>query len=223
MDKYEIGTRLRGYPKEYLKDLALESHKIVLRDPEGDTVPHLTFLRPFYTSNEEKLINKFEKILSSYTEPILLKLNGFGIFDNEKKVIYGNLQKNEKINQMITTLEKGLEGLIKFKDKKIQLPEEKNRINLHSTIIRNLSEKEYIKVKNFIDIQKFDPITQPLFRTYLLKNNHILREFDFYLNENLERVDAKKALLFRKTAREFENKTGLCLSYDFTVRNNYST
>jgi len=209
MDKYEIGTRLKGYSKNYLKALTCEiSKKFNATDLEKKIVPHLTFLRPFKTENEPELIGLFEEILSQYKESINYSLEGFGAFKNKEKVFYGKIGSNPQIEDMINNLENSLEENINFIHPQVRLPEDKNKINLHCSIISSGVKEYYSEISDFLDKQNFKEIVNPLLRVYLLKNDFILREFDFYLNLNLERFDAINPFIYRETEKAFEDKTG---------------
>lgn len=221
MDKYEIGIRLKGHSKDYLKALSCEIHKKSGKTLEKRIIPHLTLLRPFEANQENELIDIFGNTLSKQSEPITYTINGFKTFKNREKVIYADIKYNPKIIGIINDLENSLEETIKFRHPRIQTPEDKNSINLHSTIIDKITDEEYPAIQEYFNQQQFQPITQPLFRIYLLKNKFILREYDFALNQNLERFDAINPLKFHETAREFENQTGLFLSHDLIIRNNF--
>ncbi len=187
MDKYEIGIRLGGYPKKYLKALTCEISKKFQIKKNKKIVPHLNFLRPFTTNNETELIENFGKTLSKYNQLITYTLEGFGTFENKEKVFYGKIKSNPQIENMINDLEKSLEENINFINPKIKLPEEKQKINLHCSIISKGVNKYFSEIDYFLNKQKFSKnITHPLLRVYLLRNKFILREFDFYLNENLD-------------------------------------
>lgn len=210
MANYEIGTRLKGYSRDYLKALTCEiSKKFDMGNLTKRIVPHLTFLRPFATNSEQELIEVFEEILSKYNEPINYTLEGFGTFENEEKVVYGKIKSNFQIENIINDLEKSLEKNIRFLNSRIRLPQEKNKINLHSSIISKGANKYFSEIKDFLKKQNFREMTHALLRVYLLRDKIILREFDFYLNENLERWDAINPFVFQETKKAFTKKTNL--------------
>ena len=194
MDLYHIGIRLRGFSKSFFK-----IQKAKTDNREEKYVPHITLLRPFYTSDENKLIDIFNKTLSQYNEPILFKITDFNYFDNQKKIIHGTIEKNQEIENIIHSLEGNLEKTIRFKH-----PKAGKEINLHTTI----SEEDNLSIMKEL-YNKILPIDQYLLRTYLLKNKLILREYDFYLNQSLTREEAKDKEIFRETIESFKTKTGL--------------
>lgn len=219
VDKYEIGARLFGHSKEYIKSLTC---KIVQKFDldyyaKKDIVPHLTFIRPFSTENEGKLIDSFENILRKYSDwPIIFNMKSFGFFNNKEKVFYVNVEKNSTIEEMIQSLEHSLNGEVDFFYPKIRLPEEKDSINLHCSIVDRGVNKYPREIQNFLDKQDFGKFKHPLLRVYLLKNDCkkklILREFDFYLNECLERMEAIDPSIFERTLEMFKRKTGMELN-----------
>lgn len=194
MDSYHIGTRLRGFSKSFLK-----VQKAKTNNKEIKYVPHITFLRPFYTTNENQLIETFNQTLSKYEEPIKFQITKFNYFNNDKKIVHTTIQQNSEIENIIHSLENNLEKIIQFKHKKIE-----DKINLHTTI----SEEKDTSIMKKLD-EIILPIDQYLLRVYLLKNKLILREYDFYLNQSLTREDAINKELFKETIKEFQSKTGL--------------
>jgi 2'-5' RNA ligase len=71
MDKYHIGTRARGFAKNFFKSLHDKTQK--------KYVPHITLIRPFTTENEEGLINIFKKTIEEFTKRtgLISSPNGF--------------------------------------------------------------------------------------------------------------------------------------------------
>jgi len=214
MDRYHIGIRLKGYARDYFKALTCAISKKFDLDAlsEKRIVPHVTLLRPFTTNNESGLITSFGEVLSNYTNPIFYNLNGFGVFDNEEKVIYAKLDKNSDLEDIALDLESGLSNKIKFLVDKIKLPSEEDRLNLHCSIASKGINKYFNEIEHFIEGQNFPKTTCPLLRIYLLKNNFILREFDFYLKKNLERWDAINPFVFYETVENFKTATNIRIS-----------
>ena len=202
MDKYEIGTRLTGYPKDYITSLTCRiNHKYELMQGKK-FVPHLTFLRPFETRDEQNLIETFNEVLCEFNSPISYSLDGFNIFKNQNKVVYANIEKNFEIEGIINSLEESLQENISFIHPKIFLPGEE-KTNLHCAIASRDVNEYYSDILQYLDRQDFEPLEQPLYRVYLLRNKLILREYDFALRRSLRRWEAKDPILFEDTKEAF--------------------
>lgn len=206
MARYHIGTRLRGYPKDYLKALSCEISKKYNLNSEKKIVPHLTFVAPFETDGESELVKSFDETLSKYSvsksAPIIYDIDGFGVFDNDEKVIYANIKRNESMEKIILDLRNSLEGKIN------SLSDiEYDEINLHCTLAGEGINSYCEDIMKFLNEQNFEKTRHPLFRVYLLKNNFILREFDFYLGKSLERFDAINPFVFDLTKKRFSEVT----------------
>jgi 2'-5' RNA ligase len=206
MDSFHIGIRLRGFSKSFFKIQKAKSNN---NNNNIKYVPHITLLRPFYTTDENQLIENFNNTLSQYKDPIKFQITDFDYFDNDKKIIHGKIKQNHEIEKMIDSLESNLEKIIQFKHPKIG-----NKINLHTTI----SEEPDLSIIKYLD-NMILPIDQYLLRVYLLKHHEntkqklILREYDFYLNRSLTREEAKDKELFKETINQFTKKTGLIPTY----------
>jgi 2'-5' RNA ligase len=206
--KYEIGTRLRGFAKNHIRNLNEKLSEDFNMKKEEKIIPHLTFLRPFYTQNEEQLISNFNQTLQKQKDPIYFTINNFGIFRNEQKTFYANIKQNPQIENLIGRLENSLEGIITYRDQKISLPEEENSINLHSTILK-IPDYLLPRTIEYINKNPLKKIEQGLLRVYLLKDKKILREYDFFLEKSLERNEAKDKEIFQRTMEQFKTKTNL--------------
>lgn len=200
MDKYHIGTRLRGDAKDYIKSLALQtSRRYTNSENWKRIVPHMTWIRPFTTSNERGLVNEFDKTLSKFTNaPLFYKIIGFDFFEKPESVFYAGVLSNENLTNIIKTLENNLEDKIEYLSEKVSSSEYKDEMNLHFTISKDIPESHFVKIKNYLKSRIFQPIELPLYRTYLLKNNKILREYDFALKKNMDRWDALDPLIFKE-------------------------
>jgi 2'-5' RNA ligase len=210
---YHVGIRLHGYAKDFIKALTCEiSKNFNLGNLEKRIVPHMTLIRPFTTENEIELVDSFEETLSAYKNPLFYTLKGFDVFENNEKVIYSRVEKNPEIEKIISGLEKSFGNNIHYANEKINLPSDENEINLHCSIIDKNANAYLDYIKNFVSQQKFPEQVQPVFRIYLLKNNFILREYDFYLKKSLERFDAINPFVFKETLSKFREKTDMDFS-----------
>ena len=211
--KYHVGIRLNGYARDFIKALTCEiSKQFDLNNLEKRIVPHITLLRPFSVKDEEKLVHSFEDTLSKYENPMFYTINGFGTFENEEKVIYSKIEKNKQIEEIIFDLEKSFGDNINYLSQKINLPSEKENTNLHCSIVAKGANAYFDYIKDFIKKQNFPEQVQPILRIYLLRNDFILKEHDFYLEKSLGRFDAINPFVFRETLEMFRKKTNLDFS-----------
>ncbi|MDP2629066.1 MAG: 2'-5' RNA ligase family protein [Nanoarchaeota archaeon] len=207
MDKYHIGTRARGFVKEYLREIKNDVDK---EQTQKKYVPHMTLIRPFTTKNETRLIETFENFCSQQKELIPFTIEDFDAFYNPERIFYVKIRENQKLVDFINSLETSLIGKIKYIQKEIK---EDNGRTLHLTISQGIPD-----FKVFRKLNKQLPIDQYLLRVYLLKNKLILREYDFPLERMLTRDEAKNDFLFKETINAFTEKTGLVPSQDGFIR-----
>ncbi len=210
MDKYEIGTRLREDAKKYIKSLSAQTSKIYTNfEDRKRIVPHMTFIRPFTTHDERGVIETFNHVLSKFDEPIIYQISGLDTFDEPERVLYASVDENPKINSMLLGLEGELESKTNYLSKKASSIGDKHDINLHFAIARNIPKDTFREIKSFLNSRTFSPIEHPLYRVYLLKNNLILKEYDFALKRSLDWWDAIDPLVFdEKTIPEFRKFSG---------------
>ncbi len=200
MDKYHIGTRLRGDAKDYIKSMALQtSRRYTNSENWKRIVPHMTLIRPFTTSDEKEVINNFEKTLSQFTEiPTFYKIIGLDLFEEPERILYATVLPNKKINNIIKELENNLEDKIDYLYEKASSINDEKELNLHFTIAKDIPKNHFLKIRNYLDSRMFAPMELPLHRAYLLKNDKILREYDFALKKDLDRWDALDPLIFKE-------------------------
>ena len=210
MDKYHVGTRLKGDAKDYIKSLSLQTSRYFTKlEDRKRIVPHMTWIRPFTTDNENELIQTFDKTLKCFNSPIIYKIIGLNTFEKPQRVLYAEVKPNREINKMVNELEKNLEEKINYLSEKASNPDDKNDLNLHFTISNNIPEDHFTKIKSYLKTKDFLSIQHPLYRVYLVKNNLLLREYDFALNESLTPWDALDPLFFKeKTIPEFRKLSG---------------
>jgi len=220
MDKYEIGTRLFGNSKQYIKSLRskiIKEFNLGIYNNKRFPPPHVTFFRPFCSEDESGLVSNFKSVLSKYSGcPINYKIKGFGFFDNPENVFYAKIEKDSLIEKIIFDLENNLKGNIEYLFPKVYLPKEENKINLHCSIIPKGANLFADKINAFLEDQKFEKkfpegFENYLLRFYLLKNNLILQEFDFSLNKSLNRVESLDPDVFDATLMVFGENTGIGL------------
>lgn len=210
MDKYHIGTRLKGDAKDYIKSLSLQTSRNYTNiEDRKRVVPHMTFIRPFTINDEKEVINIFNKTLSKFTEPIIYNIIGLNTFEKPNRVLYADVEQNQEINEIIYSLENNLEGKINYLHEKASSSEDKNNINLHFTVSSNIPDRDFEKIKSYLQSRNFKPLLHPLYRVYLLKNDRLLREYDFSLRRNLTSWDALDPLIFKeKTIPKFRKLSG---------------
>lgn len=197
MNKYYIGTKLRGFSRKFL------SGKKELISPEEEYLSHITFIRPFFTKNEKRVIETFKKTCENLKEPIKFQIENWGVFDlieNEEKIIYAGINSNKSLDFFVDSLEKNLNQLIQYESKKIG-----DKRVFHATLGM---EKEPNRIESLLKEEVF-PIDQYLLRTFILKNKKIFFEYDFFLQKMLNEEESSNKELFKKTIEAFKEKTGL--------------
>src|SRR5690606_35337919 len=110
-----------------------------LPNPENiNYVPHITFIRPFYTSKEKKLIKIFRETCEKFKEPLEFRIENFNYFNIEKsnkKTFYAKVIPSKKLDDFVDSLEKNIEGFIEYESER---PSKKR--TLHATVITEAPE-----------------------------------------------------------------------------------
>ncbi|MCR4327337.1 MAG: 2'-5' RNA ligase family protein [Nanoarchaeota archaeon] len=208
MNKYYIGTRLRGFSKKFLT----ERKKLI--SLEEEYLPHITFVRPFFTKKEEDVLQKFKETCENFREPMKFRLENWGIFDvmkKEEKIVYAGVNSNKSLDLFVDSLEKNLTQLILYESKKIS----DERV-LHAT----LSVEKDSRIIESILKEEFFSIDQYLLRTFISKNKKIITEYDFFLQRILNEEESADKNLFKKTIETFKEKTGLTPSKNGFISKN---
>ena len=157
-------------------------------------VPHISLAGGFTTNNEKQLLKDFVSICSK-TPLCKYTVDGFGYFENETGVIFINIKPNENLKTFRWTLAQKLAGYCKLKEF-----DYKRDFNFHATLVMNLKDHEFSRLKKYIDTQPEPKYKQVLIRVTILKNSKILCEYDFLQRRLLNR---NEALSKRELTRTF--------------------
>ena len=160
----------------------------------GKDVPHITLAGGFTTKNEGRLIKDFVSICSK-TPLCKYTVDGFGYFENEKKVIFIDIKPNENLKTFRWTLAQKIAQYCKLKEF-----DYKQDFNFHATLVMNLNDHDFSRLKKYIDTQPEPKYKQVLIRVTILKNSRILCEYDFLQRRLLNR---NEALSKRELTRTF--------------------
>lgn len=190
MAHYLIEIRFHGKAKIAVKYLGRElRHYFHIRTEKH---PHITLAGPFYTNDEERLINDFEKICSR-SQLMDFEIEGFGLFENTK-VVFLDVNPSKELEEFrwkFTQTLKPYCNLTKYDLEKEWKP--------HATIAMKIPYHKFQEVANHIG-EKQEPIFKHIMvRATLLKGGFILREYDFLLRRSLIRKLAKSRRIYAQT------------------------
>ncbi len=121
------------------------------------------------------------------------KLSGYGTFDNTR-VVYINIEPDEKLNRFRLELSKKLQSYCSLKPIDIE-----SKFYFHATIAMKISPEKFGKIKHYIKTKKEPNHNYCLMRATLIKNQKILYEYDFLLEKLLNRRESKDKKLLSQT------------------------
>ena len=205
MTHYLIEFRFSGYAKKYLKELIYGvSRKFNVRGvTRHRTVPHISLVGPFYTTQERRLVSEFARIVSNY-ELVGFKIKGFGKFGNwlfGNRVIYVNIEPSKELGEMRRELSKSLQDFCKLKPY-----DYKSDFHFHATIaFKDISGNAGDILKHLKSLPEPD-INQYLLRVTIIKNKKILCEYDLMQKRLLTRFQAKNKKMFTKTIKLLQER-----------------
>ena len=157
-------------------------------------VPHISLAGGFTTNNEKQLLKDFVSICSK-TPLCKYTVDGFGYFENETGVIFIEIKANENLKTFRWTLAQKLACYCKLKEF-----DHKQDFNFHATLVMNLKDHEFSRLKKYIDSRPEPKYKQVLIRATILKSGKILCEYDFLQRRLLNR---NEALSKRELTRTF--------------------
>lgn len=200
MAGYLIEFRFFGRTKHEIKNLVREVvHKCRL-GRHHRPIPHITLVGPFHLKNprdEENLISDFEELCAK--QPMMtFKIKGFGTFD-DTRVVYLNVVPDEALDKF------RWEMSCRLQDYCIMSPYDlEKKFNFHSTIVMKLRPNNLQEVKKFVETLPEPEFSHYVVRVTLIKNQKILREYDFLLRRSLTRREAKNRRILSETYKRLE-------------------
>lgn len=202
MVHYLIEFRFHGKAKYELKKLVYEINK-KFRLEYKRTVPHITLVGPFYTNDEQKLIEDFNQLCTK--SPLMnFEIKGFNAFENSK-VIFLDIKPSRELDEFRWNLSQTLKSYCQLKP----FDYEKD-FAFHATIAMKLLEDKFYSIRNYINRISNLNFKHMVVRVTLLKGGFILREYDFLLRKLLVRKLAKNKNVYTQTMNllkgHFENR-----------------
>ncbi len=202
MVHYLIEFRFHGKAKYEIKKLVYEiNRKFKLRTKRA--IPHITLTGPFYTIDEKRLIDDFNKLCAK--NPLMnFEINGFNAFDTSK-VIFLDVKPSKELEKFRWNLSKTLKPYCQLKPFDYE-----KEFAFHTTIAMKLPDDKFSKIRDYIKKKPKLNFKHIMVRATLLKGGLILREYDFLLRIPLVRRLAKDKKIYSQTLNllkgHFENK-----------------
>ena len=191
MTYYLIEFRFQGRAKKRVKSIILEvKRKFGIRTKRD--IPHITLIGPLYCKNERRLITVFEQTCKRYNL-MFFKIQGFGSFF-WNSVIYFNIEPSEELERFRVDLCNQLKSFCR-----LNLYDYRDKFYYHATIVKKIGFLKYFRIKNHIAKRPIPKLKQFVIRITLIKNQIILREYDFPQKKSLTRYSAKSRIIYRKT------------------------
>lgn len=168
-------------------------------------VPHITLVGGFSTKDENRLINDFFSI-SSKSPIVKLSMNGFDSFDSNKngltnKIVYFNVQASDELKELRYYLSQSLRSYCHLNTFDFHASEE---FVFHATLANHVPEKIFFAIKNYLQKNPFEFNDYVVPRITLLKNAHIIREYDFFLEKLLTHTEARDPYYYRRTEEQVQ-------------------
>lgn len=179
MVHYLIEFRFHGSAKYEIKKLIDEINQNFELNSKR-AIPHVTLAGPFSTNDETKLIRDFNWLCSNYSL-MDFEVNGFNTFE-ENKVIFLDINPSREMDEFRWNLAQTLEPycqLNKF--------DYERKYEFHTTIAIKLLDDEFKRIKKYVERKKGLKFKHKMVRATLMKDQFILREYDFLLRRPLSR------------------------------------
>ena len=196
---YLIEYRFQGSSKYEIRKMIYHLEKKFHLPQFGKKVPHITLAGGFTTDNERKLVKDFVSVCSR-TPLCKFTIDGFGYFENETGVIFINIKPNENLKEFRWDLAQTLCKYCKLKGFDYN-----QDFKFHATLAMNLKDRDFSKIKKYIDEYPEPQYKQVLIRATLLKNSRILYEYDFLQKRLLNRSEALSKRELTKTFQLLED------------------
>lgn len=191
MTHYLIEFRFHGSAKYEIKEIIEEiNYKFELKSKRA--IPHITLVGPFSTDNETRLIRDFYHLCSN-NSIMGFKIDGISTFDNTK-VIYFNVDPSKEMDEFRWNFAQTLRPYCRLS----QFDHERN-YEFHATIAMKLSDDKFARIKEYLKRGDSIKFNHKMVRATLLKNELILREYDFLLRRPLDREYAKDKDIYSHT------------------------
>lgn len=191
--RYLIEYRFQGSSKYEIRGMINHLKKKFHLSSSGKAVPHISLVGGLTTENEGRLIKDFVSICSK-TPLCKYTVDGFGYFENETGVIFIDIKPNENLKTFRWTLAQKLADYCTLKKF-----DYKQDFKFHATLAMNLNDRDFSRLKKYIDSKPEPKYKQVLIRATILKNSRILCEYDFLQRRMLNRTEALSKRELTKT------------------------
>jgi len=197
---YFIEFRFFGKARRELKSLVCNVNKRFGIKNKRRHVPHITIISPFTANNEKKLINDFREICSKQ-KLLFFKVKGYGHFESTR-VVFVNITPDKGFIEFRAELLKRLSHYCKLNKTdafSFLFLKFYKKWYPHAAIALHLTPDKFKKIKDHFENQKGLDYPHHLIRATLMRNDHILAEYDFLLKKLLTRREAKNVKVLRQT------------------------
>ena len=193
---YLIEYRFQGSSKHDIRRMIFHlTNKFHLHYAQSKRpVPHITLVGGFTTNDEKQLVKDFASHCAA-TPFCKFTVNGFGYFP-DSRVVFIDIKPNYKLRQFRWNL---AQRLARYCDLKCY--DYKEEFAFHATLALNLEERDFARLKRYIDSQPEPQYSHYMLRATLLRNGKILHEYDFLQRRLLNRYEA---LDNRELSRTFQ-------------------
>ncbi|WP_440944987.1 2'-5' RNA ligase family protein [Methanosarcina sp. T3] len=193
MVHYLIEFRFHGSAKYEIKKWINEINQIFgLKSKRA--IPHITLAGPFTTYDETRLIRDFNFLCSNYSL-MDFKVNGFGAFE-DTKVIFLDITPSQTLVEFRWKLAQTLKPYCKLNTFDFE-----RKFEFHSTIAMKLTDDKFKEIKRYIVKKDGLKFRHSVVRATLIKNQLILREYDFLLRRPLGRKLALDKDVYAQTMK----------------------
>ncbi len=200
---YLIEFRFHGYAKWYAKNLIYDvARKFNVKGvTENRAVPHISLFGPFQTNDERRLVSEIISVGKRY-DLVPFKIRGFDFFNNQKKVIYLDIEPSEKLKCLRRDISYSLS---KFSNGKSF--DNNHDFTFHATVAFKDIDYKFDRIWKYIQ-QKQEPfIHQHLLRITIIKNSRIIYEYDLMQKKLLNRQQSLNKSSWNKTIELLKQKT----------------
>jgi len=121
------------------------------------------------------------------------KVEGYGCFE-EARVVYINIVPSKELKEFRLMLLNKLKDYCKLNSTDINKP-----WSPHAAIAKGIPYNKFEQIKRYVASKEKPNYGHSLIRVTLIKNNRILREYDFVLNRMLSRQEAKDKQILSET------------------------
>jgi len=193
MNNYLIEFRFQGRAKKRLKEIIWDVDKTcrIGNANRKRPVPHIS-LAIIKTNNERKLIGDFARLCTK-TDIMSFTLKHFSTFE-DNKVVYFDINPDKKLDEFRWALSKTLQPYCT-----LQSTDQNRKYHFHSTIAMRLTPRKFQQVKSYVQKKKLPHFKNVVMRVTLLKNNRILKEYDFMQRKLFDRNLAKSRYVYNRS------------------------